>query len=294
MKIEAEWIQRNAEPLEKDFKIRGREHIKVPRGGELQIKVTDSGVGLSKDQQAKLFKDGVQFNVNELQAGKGSGLGLYIAKGIMEQHDGDLTCWSEGLGKGCSFTMQIPLYTIPDPERNETQGEDIENAVMSYEERSLHVLVVDDSTSNRRLLRRLLENRGHRCDDCEDGQFVVGKVRAAQEEKDPFDLILLDFEMPVMNGPTAAKEVREKLGSDVFIAGITGNMLSEDVGHFRDMGANAVLPKPFKMSSLEELIFENNIGAATDDADADGDGLIRVSSDTRLDLRGELVQFSYE
>lgn len=286
--IEAEWIDRNTVPIEKEFKVKGREQIKVPRGGVVRIKVVDSGVGLSQDQLAKLFQDGIQFNANELQAGKGSGLGLYIAKGIIQQHGGDLTCWSEGIGKGCCFSLELPLYTIPDPERPETRGEDIENAVTSYEDRSLRVLVVDDSTSNRRLLLRLLQNRGHRCDDCEDGHLVVDKVRAAQESNDPFDLILLDFEMPVMNGPTAAKEVREKLGCDVFIAGITGNMLSEDVEYFRENGANAVLPKPFKMSSLEEIIFENNIGTPTDC----GGGMVRVCSDTTLNLRGDLVQFS--
>ena len=208
----------------KAFRIKGRENIKVPFGGKLRINVIDTGAGLSEDQLSKMFQDGVQFNVNELQAGKGSGLGLYIAKGIMQQHGGNLVCWSQGLGHGCTFTMKIPLYTIPDPDRKESRVEDIENAVTSYEDRSLHVLVVDDSTSNRRLLRRLLKNRGHRCDECEDGYMVADKVREAQEKEDPFDLILMDFEMPVMNGPTAAREVREKLGCDVFIAGITRNL----------------------------------------------------------------------
>jgi signal transduction histidine kinase len=74
------------------------------------VSVTDTGAGMTPDQLTKLFRDGVQFNVNTLQAGKGSGLGLYIAKGIVEQHGGTLTADFKGLGCGTSFTMT--RYTL--------------------------------------------------------------------------------------------------------------------------------------------------------------------------------------
>lgn len=85
------------------------------RSGTMQIHVKDSGAGLSRDQVNKLFGDGVQFNVNDLQAGKGSGLGLYIAKGIVLQHGGTMKADSDGLGCGSTFTVTLPLYHIPDP-----------------------------------------------------------------------------------------------------------------------------------------------------------------------------------
>ena len=70
----------------------------------------DSGAGMTQDQLNKLFGKGVQFNVNELQHGNGSGLGLYISKGIVEQHNGQLLCKSKGLGCGTSFMMRMPVY----------------------------------------------------------------------------------------------------------------------------------------------------------------------------------------
>merc|ERR1712176_1212095 len=83
-------------------------------------------------------------------------------------------------------------------------------------------------------------------------------VRDATKTGKEFDLVLMDYEMPVMIGPVAAREIR-KLGSDVFIIGVTGNLMPEDVTYFRQCGSNAVLPKPFRMSELEEIIIEHHI-----------------------------------
>jgi signal transduction histidine kinase/CheY-like chemotaxis protein len=290
--VEAQWIHHRdttaTKPIEMEFELKNHETIVAPCSGMLEIKVTDTGAGMSPEQLARLFQKGVQFNVNELQAGNGSGLGLFIAKGIVEQHGGSLTCSSQGLGKGTTFTMSIPLYNLPDPEKSSGDIEDGANMDMSFEERSLRVLIVDDATSNRKLLRRLLQNRQHVCDECEDGQQAVEKVIEAEAKSDPFDVILLDYEMPVMNGPTAAREIR-KLGCDAFLVGITGNLMAEDVEYFRSMGANAVLPKPFSIKALEELMVENDVGGGKEDT---GAGMFRVSSNTQLEIAGEMVTLS--
>jgi CheY-like chemotaxis protein len=99
----------------------------------------------------------------------------------------------------------------------------------------------------------------HECDEAEDGKFAVEMVKTAAEKNRPYDLVLMDYEMPVMDGPTAASKIRS-FGSDVFIIGVTGNMMAEDVDHFCECGANVVLPKPFKMASLEDICVEYNIG----------------------------------
>lgn len=77
------------------------------RCGSLLIMVKDSGIGLSSEQCAHLFREGVQFNANKLQGGGGSGLGLFIAKGMAELHSGTLQGSSEGIGKGCTFTVSV-------------------------------------------------------------------------------------------------------------------------------------------------------------------------------------------
>lgn len=243
------------------FLLNNGEEVDVEKACDLQLSVIDSGAGMSPEQVEKVFGAGVQFNVNELQAGQGSGLGLYIAKGIMEQHGGTLTVASEGLGKGCAFTMTMPLYNIPEVQARQPSSEStaLESGGESSDDqdgpRGFRILVVDDSATNRKLLSRLLRNQGHTCDQAEDGQLAVDHVADCVKKGIRYHTILLDYEMPVMNGPAASRELR-RLGCDSFIVGITGNVLPEDVDHFKQRGASAVLPKPFKLSRLEEVWVE--------------------------------------
>lgn len=80
------------------------------RTSVVYISVTDSGAGLSEEQQQKLFRQAVQFRANELQAGGGSGFGLLIAKGIAELHGGSVGVWSAGEGKGSTFHLVLPVH----------------------------------------------------------------------------------------------------------------------------------------------------------------------------------------
>lgn len=259
-------VTAGAEAFSKDertcdtFELRNKESALYKRTGSLVLEVQDSGAGMSEEQLSNLFRPGVQFNVNELQAGNGSGLGLFIAKGIVEQHNGCLRATSPGLGQGTSFIMSVPLYHVEDAPCQATLGrEPIEVSMASnFEQTSLKILVVDDATSNLKLLMRLLGNRRHTCTGAVNGQEAVDAVKAAVNQGEPFNMVLLDYEMPVMNGPTAAKTMRG-LGLDVFIVGVTGNMLAEDVDFFKDCGANAVLAKPFQVTQLEELCVEYGI-----------------------------------
>jgi CheY-like chemotaxis protein len=250
------------------------EEVSFEERGVLWIDVTDTGAGLSPEQSKKLFMDGVQFNVNKLQAGKGSGLGLYIAKGIVEQHGGKLTASSEGLGMGTTFTLMIPLSHVPDValpscfkhlrlERTKSARK-LEEGNRDHENESLRILVVDDSVSNRKLLTRLLERRGHVCEQVVNGLEAVNKVRRSQQKGESYDVIMMDYEMPEMDGPTASKHIRE-MGCDSFIVGLTGNVMPEEIEHFKSCGANGVLPKPLKMNVLEEMWVEYGITGSSQD-----------------------------
>jgi CheY-like chemotaxis protein len=227
------------------------------RTGYLRVSVKDTGAGMAQDQVPRLFNDGIQFNVNELQAGQGSELDLFISKGIVEQHSGTLEASSEGLGKGTTFTMTIPLYHVPENEGSKPEEKEGSKPEESYTNdgtlkrqgesfaglASQHILVVDYSMTNRKLLGRLLKHHGHVCEEAEHGEVAVAMVTYAVERGDPFDTVLLNYEMPVMNGPRAADEMRAR-GSHVFIVGITGNLLPEDVDFFQSCGANAVSVLP--------------------------------------------------
>lgn len=258
----------NDKELEKEFEFLQQKDgpdLKARRTGKLIVSVEDSGAGMDTEQLSKLFREGVQFNPNELQMGQGSGLGLFIAKGIVDQHGGSLSAKSDGLNQGSVFTLTLntwqmlaPFETKKDTDITKTERESNNSSPNDFtgesitKRVSLRVLIVDDISSNRKLLARLLSREGHICEQAEDGEVAVRLVSEAIESSSPYDAILMDYEMPKMNGPAAAKEIR-RLGIDVHIVGVTGNMLPGDVEHYRSCGADEVLGKPLKMSDLEDL-----------------------------------------
>jgi len=282
--------RRRADPPrdKKTFELKSKEVITCEKTGEIIFTVKDSGAGLSKPQLKNLFGAGVQFDVNDLQSGNGSGLGLYIAKGIVEQHGGSLVADSEGKDLGCTFTMRLPIYTVPDDVYDQqqvrsrrrykprisfdrlsrsTKGHEPEQVdardctLKSLDSRDngmseLKILLVDDSKSNRKLLNRLMTMRGHRCEQAEDGQMGLEMAIKAEQFAQPYDLIFMDYEMPRLNGPDAVKQIRQN-DSNVYIIGLTGNIMPDDVAYFHACGANAVFPKPFKIREFERLLEEN-------------------------------------
>jgi len=289
--------------------------LEQPRAGSVRISVTDSGAGLSEAQLAKICSEGVQFNANELQAGKGSGLGLFITKGIVEQHGGKLTVTSGGLGTGTTFSVELPLFIL---ESALTESAALDMAVEMTEvtrpllptlsidvcapSRSIsidacaapftptnrfefesiprtptprvkpvaapfappapcalvrRILVVDDASSNRKMLMRILAAKGYVCEQAEDGQQAIDVYRASVEADKPFYAITMDFEMPVMNGPTATGHLRA-LGCDVPIIGVTGNLLPDDIKYFKAQGATDVIGKPVSIVKFESLMREHD------------------------------------
>ncbi|KAG7369705.1 PAS domain containing protein [Nitzschia inconspicua] len=266
------------------FEVRKDEVEQLTRVGNVVVSVIDDGVGMTSDQVHQVFNDGTQFNANALQAGGGSGLGLSIARGLVTQHGGVLSCSSDGLGKGTTFIVNLPIYeeigTIPakDAESKQIQDSDqcgvvrdssqINKALLSFPGvgeasndftiPSLRILVVDDALTNRKFCMRLLERAGHSTEGACDGHEGVEKVRESMEHGKPFDCILLDYEMPVMKGPKACEYMR-KMGCSSFIVGVTGNVMSEDVDHFRNCGADWVLPKPFRLAALEQQWIEQGV-----------------------------------
>jgi len=238
--------------------------------GWIQIEVKDTGAGMTQDQLDRVFDSGVQFNRNKNQKGGGSGLGLFIAKGIVDQHNGTLLVTSQGLGAGTSFVFKLPVYCKPKTqqskplslgERDVSITEKVSCSWLdehSERDLSFRILVVDDAPMNRKLLTRLLLKRGHEVDMAEDGLQAYKKVVAEQSEGRRYDTILMDFQMPIMDGPTATQQIRME-GCDSFIVGITGNVLPQDVEHFKMCGADGVLGKPFQVEELESMWTEYGV-----------------------------------
>jgi CheY-like chemotaxis protein len=116
--------------------------------------------------------------------------------------------------------------------------------------------VVDDSALTRKMLVKTLKAAGHESVEAEDGLKGVGRMEdnlLSDEGARPFDCILMDFVMPVMDGPTATKEIRA-LGYTAPIFGVTGNCLDFDIKRFKDCGATEVFAKPFRIDRFHEAM----------------------------------------
>jgi len=245
--------------------------------GVVRITVKDNGAGLSKDQLSQLFGEYVQFDANKLQSGGGSGLGLCITKEIVEHHGGTITAQSRGRGSGTSFVVELPLQengTSQDSSlalEGDAVAETILHGSLSHRRRHHHILVVDDVILNTKMLVRLLQRAGHTCAVATNGQEAIEAFQANRADMDfdrstksvsdsngndecpaVFDTILMDYEMPLLNGPDATKQLRA-MGCQARIIGITGNVLAEDVSFFKTSGADHVLPKPVSLAAVEAL-----------------------------------------
>jgi len=269
--------------------------------GSVSVEVIDQGVGMTNEQVDTVFEDGTQFNANQLQAGGGSGLGLNIARGIVIEHGGELSCSSEGTGKGTTFTLCTKLYmdkNSPSPAAEMADAKDMEKDEENAGDADftvplLRVLVVDDSLTNRKLCQRLLQRSGHTTEGASNGEEAVQMVKESLKTGNYYDSILLDYEMPVMNGPDACRLIR-KMGCSSYIAGVTGNVMSEDVDHFRSCGANWVIPKPFSLKAMEDQWVEDGVTPFNDGEESmvrveSSQGLIEMGDDVAVNFDSKLV-----
>eukprot|EP01035_Chromulina_nebulosa_P020353 gene20353-26417_t len=219
----------------------GRSLTPGPRG-VIRISVADQGVGISQENQLKLFHMYVQINPMALQGGKGSGIGLCLSKRITELHGGIVGVCSDGEGRGSCFFFELPAYTKQSTLRNIISRINIQKAGgLSNTPRS-------DSRS------RSLKSIADVIDEADDGDKAVDKI--IEKGFDYYDVILIDFHMPRMNGPDAVKAMRE-LGCTSTIFGFTGTSDESDKLMFINNGAVDVLEKPLTLNAFRLAIQSN-------------------------------------
>jgi len=227
----------------------------------LRIEVHDTGVGISKPNQQKLFGEIVQFDAAQLQNGGGSGIGLWISKKIVDLHGGRIGVKSEP-GKGSMFYVELDVAPKPASElvvkdqvtrmlSHETDEQSVE-AIPSVAN-NIRVLVVDDSAVNRKMLKRLIQPRVGQISEAENGMVAVSKVRESIGAGSPFDLIFMDATMPEMCGTDATVCIRG-LGYQGMIVFLTGNVTPEDIDRFMASGANDVIVKPCTLVSVVKIL----------------------------------------
>mmetsp|Transcript_23613 Transcript_23613/g.34630 ORF Transcript_23613/g.34630 Transcript_23613/m.34630 type:complete len:710 (-) Transcript_23613:628-2757(-) len=173
----------------------------------LQIEVKDNGVGLSRENQNRLFKECIQFDAADLQNGNGSGLGLLISRSIVEAHGGVISVNSSGIkGEGCSFKVLLKLHAVDSTEyvgqttagrqKDLVRRNSASESSVSYRKVN-RCLVVDDSPLNRKFLCRLLHGYVNIIDTAQNGNEACEKILEKLEAGEPYDVVCMDSIMPV-------------------------------------------------------------------------------------------------
>ncbi|MES2871059.1 MAG: transporter substrate-binding domain-containing protein [Pseudomonadota bacterium] len=207
------------------------------------LRVEDTGIGISDEDQLRIFSPFVQASNNTQSVRSGSGLGLMICTSLCEMMGGQLQLSSKlGVGTQVEVTLEVPRL---DPEETQVPAEQ-EEAVQI---RSLNILVVDDYPANRMLLAQQLSYLGHRVTDAENGALGLTAWRTGE-----FDLIITDCSMPVMNGYKLARAVRAEEKSlaltPCLIFGFTANAQPDEAERCRQAGMNQCLFKPISLKDL--------------------------------------------
>ncbi len=215
--------------------------------GVLECRVKDTGIGISPDDIGRVFDPFTQVDGSLTRKQTGSGLGLYISRSLARSLGGDLTAISTP-GVGTEMVATIA------PGRAEGAPGGLGSRAGAGAERSLRgrVLLVDDSIDNRRLLRMHMERAGARVIEAENGRRAIERVDQAGREKLAFDLILMDMQMPVMDGRTAVRKLRES-GYTGPIVALTAHSLAEDRTRAIEAGCDAYASKPIPAPDLIRL-----------------------------------------
>jgi two-component system sensor histidine kinase EvgS len=213
----------------------------------LQLQVQDSGVGISEQDQQRLFEPFAQANDSGQSARGGAGLGLVISRNLCEMMGGSLQLSSQS-GVGTQVQVSLHLATLPP-----IQAPEITDAPIHTTKAALNVLVVDDHPANRLLMCQQLEFLGHRFSAAPDGEAGL------QAWKDgAFDLVIADCNMPLMNGYELARAIRQHeqqtQARPCTVLGFTANAQLEEIQRCKHAGMDDCLFKPLSLTALSQWV----------------------------------------
>ncbi|HEX6992973.1 MAG TPA: CheR family methyltransferase [Gammaproteobacteria bacterium] len=216
----------------------------------LRFDVVDSGPGIPDETLARLFQPFTQADSSVTRRFGGSGLGLSICRALGRMLGGDVTVETE-IGKGSTFTVTVATGNLKGVELFQPQEGPMSARIAYAELRPLSctVLVVDDRRDMRYLAQYMLEEAGARVVLAADGREALEQVDAAEAAGTPFDIIVLDMQMPVLDGYAAATALRER-GFDRPIIALTANAMKQDERRCLESGCDDYLSKPLSRATL--------------------------------------------
>jgi CheY-like chemotaxis protein len=245
----------------------------------IHVDVEDSGCGLTDEEKAVLFEKFAQASPRTHVTYGGSGLGLYISRQLAELHGGQIGVSSKA-GVGSTFGFFLKCQRLPSGgnrlsvSRRESANSIVEaaldlhpaifDALLLPNSTNLNILLVEDNLVNQRVLKKQLTKAGCTITTADNGLYALDhltttRFQTASTDGLPLDIILMDWEMPEMDGLTCCKKIREmeksgELNAHVPILGVTANVRSEQISIAKENGMDDILPKPFRVPELLEKI----------------------------------------
>lgn len=220
---------------------------------ELLFSVQDQGIGIPKDKQAILFSVFTQADESTTRRFGGTGLGLAISKLLVDLMGGKIWVESADMkGSTFFFTAKFKLMKKRDEEGSPAQGERSDDALATPDLGKISILLAEDNLVNQKIAVKLLESRGWQVKAVDNGQKVLDLI-----DKEKFDVILMDAQMPVLDGFETTRMIREnekKTGKRVPIIALTARAMMEDKRKCLDVGMDGYVSKPIDRSNLYESI----------------------------------------
>jgi signal transduction histidine kinase/CheY-like chemotaxis protein len=217
---------------------------------DLLFEVEDTGIGIPQDKIDMLFKSFSQIDSSITRKYGGTGLGLAISKKLVELMNGKIWAESE-IGKGSKFSFTLSLAVPAQAKKDAAIQQKINLTAKTLEKKN--ILLVDDSEDNRQLIQLYLKNTPYQIDMAGNGEECLAKVKNGQ-----YDLILMDIQMPVMDGHTATRQIRiweeENNLKSIPIIALTANAFKDDEEKSFQAGCTTFLTKPISKNRLIEML----------------------------------------
>lgn len=218
--------------------------------GKYQIVVRDTGVGMSQSFQEHIFEPFARETMFAPTKAMGTGLGMPIVKGLVQQMSGEIFVNSQ-LGKGSEFTILLPLQILQQKEEETAEAQELPAFSLSGKK----ILIAEDNELNMEIATEFLSMMGVDLIQAWNGQEALELFAASSPGS--VDAILMDMQMPVMDGCTACREIRRLPRPDaasIPIIAVTANAFAEDIARTREAGMNAHISKPIDFKLLAEVL----------------------------------------
>jgi PAS domain S-box-containing protein len=199
----------------------------------IAFSVSDTGIGISEDNIEKIFDNFQQASSNTSRLYGGTGLGLAIVKQLVEAQGGTVDLKSK-LGEGSTFSFTLDFMKTKARAITETEIIELDSDI-----KHIKVLVVEDMSLNQLLMRTVLEDFGFECEIAENGSIAIEKLKVKK-----FEIVLMDLQMPEMNGFEATTYIRKTMNSAIPIIALTADVTTADLEKCKSVGMNDYIPKP--------------------------------------------------